>query len=117
MKTPPSKTKQTQAYLLINRSIHLLKTNPNSVRFQLKKSMHHCWGDITFENLGALETIRIGLFYPIIPVLIHECIHHLHPEWNETTVLKWESTVKRYITIPKALKMLRLFLDLLENKS
>jgi hypothetical protein len=106
---------KTQALLLINRIIHVVKVNSPSLRFELKKRLKYCLGDITYEILGDSQTIRIGLFYPIVPVLIHECIHHLHPEWSETKVLKWEKTVKRWISIKQALKMLKLFVNIMEK--
>lgn len=113
-KKPDSKSDKTQAYLLINKIIHLLKNKPVTVKFVIKKSLKYCYGDITFTDLGTAETIRIGLFYPIVPVIIHECIHHLHPEWSETKVTKWEHTVRRYISIKDALKILKLFINIFE---
>ena len=111
-----SDKKKTQAYLLINRIIHLLKNKSPTIHFVLKKRLKYCWGDITYENLGQSETIRIGLFYPIIPILIHECIHHLHPEWSETKVLRWEGTVKRCISVKQSLKILKMFVSILDEE-
>jgi hypothetical protein len=108
MNKPKNKKKEHEAYHLINQIIHRLRDPKSDLpEFLLKKKLNNCatgWCDY--------NKITIGIFYSIIPTICHEILHYIYEDWSETKILRSESLIKRYIKIEDAIKILRLFLDL-----
>jgi hypothetical protein len=51
----------------------------------------------------------------ILPTLIHECLHILYPNWNESKVYKYEAQIFNQLT-PRQIKKLLLRVALIVNK-
>jgi len=58
------------------------------------------------------QEIKIDFRSALVPTLIHECIHHWHPEWSETEVLQEEKRIVNSITPKQALNLMKLFFSL-----
>ena len=105
MMVPKTKKKADEANRIIRKMIHLLKNPPDDLPpFILKKKMRGASGKIIWE-----EIIELGVFYELIPTLIHELLHYMHDEWTETKVLKYEKTIKNYITKNQLISIIKMF--------
>jgi hypothetical protein len=91
MLTCKSEEKEKEVYQLITKMISLLKHQPDDFPdFILKKKMFNMTGMYDYQS------ICLGVFYDLVPTLIHEMLHYMHPDWAETKVLKTEKLIKRY---------------------
>ena len=45
----------------------------------------------------------------LIPTVVHEVLHHLHPDWSETKVLEYESKIMQLLS---SRQMVRILLEL-----
>ena len=101
------KLSNKESLILFYRIIRLLKKSDRGF-FKIKKlkgAMGYCeWED------GILIDYR----REFIPTIIHECIHFLEPQWNETQVLYAEKRIINTINVEQIKNILKLFLDSLE---
>lgn len=87
---------------IYHKIVKLVKTaEPRFFRFKkLKGVMGYC----EWEN-GIILDYRRELF----STLIHECIHYMYPEWNESQVLYAEKRVVNSINSKQVIKLLKVF--------
>ena len=86
---------------LYNRIIRTIK-NPE-VNFYIKK-LKGIMGYCEWSSGITLDYRR-----EFISTLIHECIHYIEPEWNETKVLYAEKRVVNNLTTAQIIKLLTVF--------
>ena len=96
--------------LLVRRVGHYLRTHPN--KLELVKIPDR-------KINGKVEKVR-GYYFPttegihldytdaIIPTILHECMHHYHPEWDEARVVREESIVVATLSKADAIKLVEL---------
>lgn len=88
---------------LYNRILRVIK-NPE-VNFYIKKLkgvMGYCeWS----------SGITIDYRKEFISTLIHECLHYIEPQWNETKILYAEKRVINAITSEQIIKLLSAFVN------
>jgi len=103
MKQKPSKKRRsykkkkiseekTDIYKITRRLYYLLRHHQDRIYF--KKLSHGVYG---YYDYGT-EEITLDYRRDIIPTLIHESLHHWHPEWSETAVLKEEGRIMNLLT-------------------
>lgn len=96
-----NKLTREECLKLYNRIIRTIK-NPE-VNFFIKKLkgiMGYCeWS----------SGITVDYRKEFISTLIHECIHYIEPEWNETKVLYAEKRIINTLTSEQVIKILRAF--------
>lgn len=106
----PNPKKQREAYRIIKKIIKILENPPEDFpEIILKKKLKHCYG------YYDVDTITLEIFSSIVPTLCHEILHYCYDEWNETRIIKTEKLIKHYIRIKDIIKILRLFLNHVEN--
>jgi len=76
-----------QIYYITKKLYDLLKSDSTHVHFQ--KLYSNVSG--TYEE--TTHDITIDYRRDIISTLIHESLHHWHPSWNETKVIRHESLI------------------------
>ena len=108
MNTPKTKAREKEAYKIIRKIIRALKDpDVDLPEFVLSKKLKHIVGWCDYSKIG------LGVFYDIIPTIIHEMIHYTHEDWSETKVTSAESLVKRYIKMKDVIIILKLFLEII----
>jgi len=86
-----------EIYKLTKRLYYLLSHHSDHIHFEkLYSNVYGFYDDKT-------QDITIDYRRDIIPTLIHEALHHWHPDWSETKVIKHESLIINALT-PKQIK-------------
>lgn len=76
-----------ETYLITRRLYYLLRNHSDRIHFQkLYSNVYGSYDDATHE-------IKIDYRRDILATLIHEALHHWHPDWNETKVRQHESLI------------------------
>ena len=86
-----------EIYNLTRRLYYLIRNHGDRIDF--KKLSHGVYGYYETET----EEITIDYRRQIVPTLIHEFLHHIHPDWCETKVLEHESKVMNSLS-PKQIR-------------
>lgn len=74
-------------YNITKRLYALLKNHSDHIYFEkLYKNVYGSYDNTT-------KDIKVDYRRDIIPTLIHEALHHWHPDWSETEVIKNESLI------------------------
>jgi len=74
------KKRKIESYQFTRRLYRFLRTNSDHISF---KKLHG--GVLGWYDHGTAE-ITIDHRREVIPTLIHEFLHHIHPNWSETKV-------------------------------
>jgi len=90
-----------------NQIINLIEKSDSDF-FTLKK-LRGAMGYCMWENGISLDYRK-----ELVPTLIHECVHYLNPDWSESQVLYTEKRIINTITPPQVIKLLKIFIMLLE---
>jgi hypothetical protein len=61
------------------------------------------------------NTITINLIACLLPTVIHEIIHHLHPDWSEDKVVIHEDSLYQNLSFRQKKHLLTLFLWRIAN--
>jgi len=69
------------------------------------------WGEYNKET----QDMAIDYRGALVPTIIHECIHHWHPDWCETKVEEEERRIVSSITPQQAMNLINLFLNLFKS--
>ena len=75
------------------------------------KKMKKYWGLYEYDT----QQMSIDFRCPLVPTIIHECIHHWNPEWSETKVLEEERRIVNSMTPAQGLNLMKIFLGLFNN--
>ena len=54
--------------------------------------------DLAGVTLYATKRIFLDYRRDVLPTLIHECLHALHPDWSERRVARWEKRIVKVLT-------------------
>lgn len=87
------KKRKSETYHILKLLYYFLKHNPDNVSFE--RLGNRIMGYYDFET----QEITIDHRKEIIPTLIHEFIHHMHPTWSETKVLNKEREIVSTLSI------------------
>lgn len=86
---------------IIRRLYNLLKRHSDRIILQkLPKNVSGYYDDGT-------EEITIDYRKDIVPTLIHEAIHHWHPDWCERKVIKEEKRITKFLTVRQCKNILK----------
>lgn len=96
-----NRDKKHEAYILISQLYHFLQSHPNNVFFRKLRGIK------TGDYMEGDEEIRLDYRKEIIPTLIHEFIHHLHPHMCETLVREKERQIMAAISPRQCINVLR----------
>lgn len=91
-----------ETYLVTKKIYNFLKNNPGSV---FLKKIHG--GNLYGYYEEETEEIYLDYRMPIIPTLIHECLHHFYPKLNEAKVLAKEKKIVAHITVKQCKNLLK----------
>lgn len=92
--------------LFVRRLHRLLRTRPEIFEVgKLKKIRGYCKDD------GS----KIGLDYrdELIPTLLHEVLHYVHPDWDEQKVLKHEKIIINKLSKTRVKNIIKRFASVL----
>jgi len=84
-KKPSKKDKKLEIYRFTNKFYKFLREHSDHIFFE--KIYGNTIGLYNYET----ENITVDYRRELLPTLIHEFIHHIHPDWSETRVLRLES--------------------------
>jgi hypothetical protein len=101
------KLNKTQIKTIHKRCLSLIKRKEPS--FFIFRKLRGAMGYMLWEDEKNEEKIEIDYRKSLLPTVIHECIHYLYPEWNETEVLYAESRVVNHLDSFEMAKILKLF--------
>jgi len=90
-----------QTYRITKKLYDLLRNNSDHIHFQ--KLYRNVCG--TYDD--GTQDITIDYRRDIISTLIHEALHHWHPDWNETKVIQHESLIINALTARQIKNILR----------
>lgn len=93
--------KKSEAYTIVSQLYHFLKLNPDNIFF--RKLGNRKTGDYDPKD----EEIRLDYRKDIIPTLIHEFLHHLHPYLCETKIREKEHQVMSKISPRQGINIIR----------
>lgn len=79
--------RKLEAYHLLKLLYYFIRHNPDNISFERIRG--NVMGYYDFET----QEITLDYRKEVIPTLIHEFIHHMHPTWCETKVLSKESQI------------------------
>ncbi len=86
------KKRKKETYTLIKRLYRFLRNNSDQISFKKLGG-----GILGYYDYGTAE-ITIDHRREVIPTLIHEFIHHIHPKWSETKVVNYERRIMNSLT-------------------
>jgi len=91
------KKRKEEAYHLTKLLYYFLRHHPDNIYFEKIK------GNVVGYYDRETQEITIDYRKDIVPTLIHEFIHHMHPTWCESKVVKKEKEMMMTLT-PKQCK-------------
>jgi hypothetical protein len=91
---------RSDIYNITRRLYYLIRTHPNWIVF--RKIRGAC---ALYETEGNEVWITIDHRKDLIPGLVHEALHHWHPDWSETKVENNERMIVNRLT-PRQIKNL-----------
>lgn len=89
-KNPPKNHKEMSKF--IRRFYYLLRHHSDRIYFQ--RLGRNVYG---YYDYGT-EEITVDYRKEMVPTLIHEALHHWHPDWPEKAVLKEEKEIVNSLT-------------------
>ena len=100
-----------ELYKFTRQVYKVLKQHPE--KFIIKK-LHgeYAYYKREIEENNILE-VAIDYRYDLLSSLIHECLHHLHPDWCESKVLITEKNIINQLTTKQVTNMLKRFANVL----
>lgn len=81
------KKRKLETYHLTKLLYYFLRHHPDNIYFE---RIH---GNVMGYYDHETEEITLDYRKDMIPTLVHEFIHHMHPNWSETRVLKKEREI------------------------
>ena len=94
-------SKRTKNYYITNRIYQFLKENPDYLCFKKYR------GNIEGMYEPDTNMICVDPRKDIVPTLIHELLHHWHPDWCETAVEKETQHIVSNLTIDQIKNIIR----------
>lgn len=91
-------------YKVTRRLYYLIRNHYKWISFKKLRGASGLY-DVEGENIS----ISIDHRREIIPSLIHEALHHWHPDWSETKVLRHESQIMNALTPRQVKNILKLW--------
>jgi hypothetical protein len=100
---PPKSKEEMEKF--IRRFYYLLRHHSDRIYFQrLSKNVYG------YYDYGT-EEITVDYRREMVPTLIHEAIHHWHPDWPERAVLKEERDIVNSLTPRQYKNILRVLVE------
>lgn len=93
-----------ETYKITRKIYAILRNYPGEI---ILKRMRGRWGLYEYKT----HTMSLDYRRAMIPTLIHECLHHWHPEWSETKVEEEESKIVNSLSPRQILNIMRAFLE------
>lgn len=93
-----------QIYAITNKINKFLEKEPNNICF--KKLKHSVEGIYESDSYHHYQ-IFIDPRRDIIPTLIHELLHHWHPDWCEAKVRREERKIVSALTVTQMKNMIK----------
>jgi hypothetical protein len=106
----PNMYTKRELYLFTTNTYKFLRENPGNVT--IKKIMDHSGGLTTIgKYLPDDKKVILDYRHPFLSVFIHEMLHHFHPDWNETKVLKEERALLNQLSNRQIRNLLKALAD------
>ena len=99
--------RKLETYHLTKLLYYFLRHNPDCIFFE---KLHG--GVLGYYDYGTAE-ITLDYRREIIPTLIHEFIHHMHPTWCETKVLNKEREIMAVMSPVQCRNVIRVLAETL----
>jgi len=100
-----------ELYKFTRQVYKVLKRHPE--KFTLKK-LHGKYA-YYLREIGENNIVEVAIDYrySLLSSLIHECLHHIHPDWCESKVLVNEKNLINQLTTKQATNLFKRFASIL----
>lgn len=96
---------KSDIYKVTRRLYYLIRNHPEYIVFKKLR------GVCGFYQIDEVISINLDYRKEIIPTLIHESLHHWHPEWSETKVSQNESMIVNNLSTRQVKNILKILAE------
>lgn len=100
-----------ELYTFTRQVYKVLKKHPE--KFTLKKLRGEYGYYIREIEENNIIEVAVDYRYDLLSSLIHECLHHIHPDWCESKVLINEKNLINQLTTKQATNLFKRFASIL----